>query len=161
MHIIDSIQFSRRSHQQYRQDFFAAYTSVVGKFVCLRQRAIQRARDSYSTWLSVLPLRSHHFHLSVQEFHDALALHYWKPLLSLPAFCDGCGSSFSVEHTVDCRVGGLAGQRHNEVRDAVCDLATLVWSQVQKEWSKSWWSIFWWYFSGGFVVCGSPKLMFC
>ena len=128
---IDSIQFSRHSHQQCRQDFFAAaYARVIGEFDHLQQCAIQRARDS---WLSVLPLQSHHFDLSVQEFWDALALRYRKPLLNLPAFCDDCGSSFSVEHALDCRVGGLVGQCHNEVRDAVCDLATLVWSQVQKE----------------------------
>ena len=128
---IDSIQLSRRSHQQCRLDFFAAaYSRVIGEFDCLQQRAIQRARDSYSTWLSVLPLQSHHF---AQEFRNALALCYRKPLLNLPAFCDGCGSSFSVEHALDCLVGGLVGQRHNEVQDAVCDLATLVWSQVQKE----------------------------
>ena len=32
---------------------------------------------------------------------------------------------FSVEHTLDCRVGGLVTRRHNEVRDAIEDLATL------------------------------------
>ena len=81
----------------------------------------------------MLPLQSRHFNLSAQEFQDALASRYRKPLLNLPAYCDGCGSSFGVEHALDCRVGGLVGQCHNEVRDAVCDLATLVWSQVQKE----------------------------
>ena len=45
-----------------------------------------------------------------------------------------CGSSFSVELALDCQVGGLVGQCHNEVQDAVCDLAILAaWSQVQKE----------------------------
>ena len=39
-------------------------------------------------------------------------------------FCDGCGSSFSTS---------VVDQHHNEVQDAVCNLATLVWSQVQKE----------------------------
>ena len=74
----------------------------------------------------MLPLQSHHFDLPAQEFRDALALRYHKPLLNFPAFCDGCGSSFSVEHA---RVGGLVGQCHNEVQDTVCDLVTL----VQKE----------------------------
>jgi len=44
-----------------------------------------------------------------------------------------CGSSFSVELALDCRVGGLVGRCHNEVQDVVCDLATLAWSQVKKE----------------------------
>ena len=83
-----------------------------------------------SSWLSVVPLESHHFDLSPQEFRDALALRYRKPLLDLPPFCDGCGAPFTVEHSLDCRVGGLVGRRHNEVRDAVGDLASLAWGQV-------------------------------
>ena len=81
------------------------------------------------------------FHLKVitltypcsQEFQDALALRYWKPLLSLPSFCDGCSAPFSVEHALYCCVGGLVGQRHNEVWDAIGDLVALVWGQVQWE----------------------------
>jgi len=80
----------------------------------------------------VLPLQSHHFDLSAQEFRDTLALRYQKPILNLLAFCDVCRSSFSVEHALDCRVDGLIGQHHNDVQDAMYDLATLVWSQVQK-----------------------------
>ena len=34
---------------------------------------------------------------------------------------------------IDCRVGGLVGRRHNEVRDAVGDLASLAWGQVTRE----------------------------
>ena len=62
-----------------------------------------------------------------------MALHYKKPLLDLPPFCDGRGTPFTVEHPLDCRVGGLVGQAHNEVRDAVGDLASLAWGQVTKE----------------------------
>ena len=71
--------------------------------------------------------------MCAQEFRDALALHYRKPLLNFPPVCDGCGSLFSAEHALDCRGGGLVCQRHNEVRDAVCDLVSLTWCQVQKE----------------------------
>ena len=71
--------------------------------------------------------------LACQEFSDALALRYRKPLLGLPPYCDGCGSPFSVDHALDCWVGGLVGRRHNEVRDAIDDLASLVWGQVQRE----------------------------
>ena len=38
-----------------------------------------------------------------------------------------------MEYALDCRVGGLVAQRHNEVRDAIGDLSALVWNQVQKE----------------------------
>jgi len=51
----------------------------------------------------------------------------------LPAACDECGAPFSIEHTLDCHYGGLVGCRHNEVRDAFGDLASLVWSLVLKK----------------------------
>ena len=80
-----------------------------------------------------MPLASSQFDLSAQEFRDGLALRYRKPLLPLPAVCDGCGAPFSTEHALDGRFGGLVTRRHNEVRDAFGDLASLVWSPVVKE----------------------------
>ena len=67
------------------------------------------------------------------EFRDAISLRYHRPLLSSPALCDGCSAPFSVQHALKCKRGGLIIQRHNEIRDAVGDLANLVWSQVQRE----------------------------
>ena len=81
----------------------------------------------------MLPLRHDQFDLSAQEFQDALALCYRKPLLGLPANCDGCGSSFTIEHALDCRFVGLVTRRHNEVWDAIGNLASLVWGQVSRE----------------------------
>jgi len=89
-------------------------------FESLQQWEILRCKNlNLSSWLSVIPLEGHHFDLSPQEFKDTLALHYKKPLLNLPPSCDGCGAFFTVEHALNCRVGGLVGQRHNEVRGAV------------------------------------------
>jgi len=48
----------------------------------------------------------------------------------IPASCDGCGEDFSLTHALDCRKGGLVTQHHNEVRDAVGDLAALGYSKV-------------------------------
>ena len=74
-----------------------------------------------------------HFDLTAQEFRDALALHYQKPLLNVPSGCDGCGALFSLDHSLVCRKGGLIIQHHNEVRDAVGDSAALVWGRVVPE----------------------------
>ena len=95
---------------------------------------MERAKlNDLSGWLTVLPMSQDHFDLTAQEFRDALVLRYWKPLLNVPSNCDGCGSPFSLNHALICRKGGLIIQRHNEVRDAVDDLAALVWGRVVSE----------------------------
>ena len=80
-----------------------------------------------------LALTRSQFDLSAQEFRDGVALCYKKPLLALPSVRDGCGAPFSIEHALDCHFGGLVTCRHNEVRDAFGDLASLVWAPVVKE----------------------------
>ena len=99
----------------------------------VHQRIFNRAKDSLSAWLVVLPIERDNFHLTTNEFRDGLALRYGKPLLQLPPRCDGCGSEFSVNHALDCKKGGLIVQRHNEIRDVICDLAGLVWKQIIRE----------------------------
>ena len=42
-------------------------------------------------------------------------------------------SQCSIEHALDYHFGDLVSRRHNEVRDAFGDLASLVWSPVMKE----------------------------
>ena len=97
-------------------------------------RTIRRAIDfQTSGWLTVLPLTCHHFDLSPQQFRDALSLRYHRPLSSMPSHCDGCGSTFDLSHALDCRKGGLVTQRHNEVRDALGDLAALAYKDVIRE----------------------------
>ena len=81
--------------------------------------------EKMSSWLTVLPIAKHHFDLTAQEFRDALAIRYKKPLLGIPSKCDGCGSSFDLSHALSCRIGGLVMQRHNEVRDAFADLSAI------------------------------------
>ena len=83
--------------------------------------------------LLVPPIEKENFDLSAEEFRDGLALRYGKPLLQLPPTCDGCGSDFSVTHALDCCKGGLVTQRHNEIRDTICSLASMVWGQVTLE----------------------------
>ena len=41
-----------------------------------------------------------------------------------------CGAVFNLEHALDCKTGGLVTQCHNEVRDALGDLASIVFNNV-------------------------------
>eukprot|EP00923_Selenidium_pygospionis_P002456 GHVN01003798.1.p1 GENE.GHVN01003798.1~~GHVN01003798.1.p1 ORF type:complete len:146 (-),score=23.27 GHVN01003798.1:129-566(-) len=63
--------------------------------------------------------------LSETEFRDALALRYRHPLQLIPLNCDGCGATFSLEHALSCKQGGMVLRRHNEVRDALGGLISL------------------------------------
>ena len=50
----------------------------------------------------------------------------------MPANCDGCGaaSTSSLEHALDCQKRGLVTQRHNEDRDVIGDLASIIYKEV-------------------------------
>ena len=59
-------------------------------------------------------------------------LQYRKPLLSLPPYCDDCGATFSVEHALDCCIGGLVS--HTTMKfGTLLRICPLVRKQVQKE----------------------------
>ena len=110
------------------------FNALLTQLDPLQQRAVLHAKEfNLSGWLSVIPLERDQFDLSPQEFRDALALRYQKPMLNLPGNCDGCGATFTVDHALDCRFGGLVTRRHNEVRNAFGDLASMVWSPVHRE----------------------------
>ena len=51
----------------------------------------------------------------------------------MPPTCDGCGAAFTLSHALDCRRGGLVVRRHNEIRDALGDLASLAYRDVIRE----------------------------
>ena len=108
-------------------------SSLLDQCDPVRQRSLLRHQKSLSCWLNVLPVQRDRFNLSAVDFCDSLCLRYMKPLLNLPASCDGCGAPFTTSHALDCRKGGLIIQRHNEIRDLLFDLISLVWSHQVKE----------------------------
>ena len=56
-----------------------------------------------------------------------------KNLITSPSFCDGCKSPITLQHALACKKGDLLTLRHTEIRDAVGELASLVWKDVQRE----------------------------
>ena len=82
--------------------------------------------------LSVIPLRSHGYHLHKGAFRDALCLRYgWDPP-ALPSTCV-CGSPFTINHALNCNCGGFPSLRHNEIRDITASLMREVCPQVCTE----------------------------
>jgi len=122
--------FASQSNNRFEQHF----KDLLCQFDNFHQRVILRARANHlSGWLTSMPTAQDHFDLTSQEFRDALAVRYKKPLLGLPPTCDGCGAPSSLDHALVCRRGGLIIQRHNEVRDAIGDIAALAWRHVHRE----------------------------
>ena len=100
----DRVSFNKQFHHQHLgATFDEEFDQLLTLFDSMQQWAILRSKESnISLWLFVLPLTRSQFDLSAQEFKDDLALHYKKPLLSVPSVCDGCGAPFSIEHVLDC-----------------------------------------------------------
>ena len=134
--IDDDMVFSaQKAYQQILEHIHNDLFSVaLSSFDSTHQSVLQRAKDNdLDVWLSVTPVESNNFDLSVQEFCDALAIRYQKPLLNLPPMCVGCGATFSLDHFMVCRKGGLVVQGHSEIGDAISDLAALAWEQAEHE----------------------------
>ena len=78
-----------------------------------------------SSWLTALPISDHGFNLHKRAFWVALCLCYgWQPS-SLPTTCT-CGTSFSIEHCLNCHQGGFTIIRHN----GICDLTVRLLGEV-------------------------------
>jgi len=98
---------------------------------------LQRASDlnsepGASSWLLALPLLDQDFHLTKQEFWDALHLRYGWTLLNIPSHCV-CGQTFSTDHAVICQHGGLTFVCHNDLHDITAELLSTVCNDVAIE----------------------------
>ena len=90
------------------------------------QRCTDLARGpGSSSWLTVLPIQEHGFHLHKGNFRDALSLHYGITPLNTSKTCQ-CGTSFLVDHAMVCPFGGFPTIRHNEVQYLTASLLTEV-----------------------------------
>ena len=97
------------------------------------QRSVELAQEKGSSvWLTSLPIHELGFALHKRAFQDALALRYnWQPLQA-PHVC-GCGTKFSIEHSLSCPKGGFPSIWHNEIRDLTANLLTEVCNDVCNE----------------------------
>ena len=81
--------------------------------------AVQAASEKgASSWVTASPSFDHGTVLHKGEFVDACYIRYGWTLLDLPVTC-ACGTASSVQHALDCKLGGLRIIQHNEVRDTI------------------------------------------
>ena len=68
-------------------------------------------------WMSVLPSTFNGIELGSQEWRDFLFLCYIIIKPELPDRCNGCGASFSILSSLNCKKGGLITLHQNEICD--------------------------------------------
>jgi hypothetical protein len=73
-----------------------------------------------SSWVTAIPNEEHETVLHKGDFLDAISLRYGWDILSLPENCP-CGQKFSIQHSLDCGLGGYRTLQHNEVRDLIAE----------------------------------------
>ena len=83
-------------------------------------------------WLTALPLQSMGYVLSKQEFRDAICLRYGWRIPNTPSYC-GCGTKNSVDHTLNCKLGGYVTMRHNNIRNLEAALLKDVCKDIKIE----------------------------
>ena len=73
-----------------------------------------------SSFLTCLPLGKLRFHLTRQEFHDAISVRYNMPIVGdpRPEICC-CGDKNTIEHALSCKKGGYVSLRNNCIRDYI------------------------------------------
>jgi len=70
-----------------------------------------------SSWVTATPLYDHGTVLHKGDFVDAIYMRYGWTLPDLPTTCSGCQCAFTLQHALECKVGGFRTIQHNEVRD--------------------------------------------
>lgn len=84
----------------------------------LKQAVKAASEKGASSWVTASPSYDHGPVLHKGEFVDACYIRYGWTLLDLPVSC-ACGTAFTLQHALDCRLGGLRIIQHNEVRDTL------------------------------------------
>ena len=84
-----------------------SFSTLLPQFDGVCHISVERAKlNDLSGWLTVLLTSRDHFDLTAQEFCDALALRYQKPLLNVPSGYDGVMLFFHL--TMPLFVGRVA-----------------------------------------------------
>ena len=129
-HPPDTRSIKAQVHQSRRMATKEHALEIRNSLSTQLQRTVDlNSEPGASSWLLALPLQDQGFHLTKQEFWDALHPRYDWNLLNTPSHCV-CGANFSTDHAMICRHGGLTFMCHNDLRDITVELLSRVCNDI-------------------------------
>ena len=97
------------------------------------KRSIELASEKGAgAWLSALPLQAMGYTLNKQEFRDSVYLRYGWRIPNTPSFC-ACSKKNSMDHILNCHLGGFVDMRHDKLRDYEAKLLREICKDVRTE----------------------------
>ena len=82
------------------------------------------------TWLTTIPVALNGTALTKEEFQDNIRIRYDILPFNLPEKCDGCNKTFTVNHAINCKNGGLINLRHTEIANEWAHLCQIVFTKA-------------------------------
>eukprot|EP00957_Ditylum_brightwellii_P166193 12651981-Ditylum_brightwellii.AAC.1 len=76
-----------------------------------------------NNWLTVVPHTANNLIVNKEEFRDQVLMRYLITPAGLPTIC-ACGKCHTLNHALQCKIGGLIGGRHGKARDNLGCVAT-------------------------------------
>ena len=124
----------RKGIQQQKSTLLERKANLINELLPkTTQRAVVQAKEhGASNWLSILPLKEQGFNLNKGEFRDALAIRYNRNIKGLPSNCP-CGQKYTLDHALNCKLGGFVTIRHNTIRDFEANLLRQTCKDVEVE----------------------------
>jgi len=98
-----------------------------------QKRLNEIAREKgVSNWLNAYPIKEYGFDLTKEQFWDSINIRYGWPISNLPTTC-ACGTKFTFQHSMSCKMGGFVSIRHNSIRDLTANLLKETCNDVEVE----------------------------
>ena len=96
-------------------------------------RYIQLATEKGAgSWLTAPPIQSLGYVLNKSEFRDGICLRYGWKIPNIPSHC-ACGKRNTVDHILNCHLGGFVNSRHDCIRNLEADLLKDICKDIKIE----------------------------